>query len=87
MSRDGWNTPRTDKLPPVSSVPYVNVVEPFMEVKITTEAKGSPLTVNDILFATRPLMLDGTRNIFKYWIISENERELVPKAYIDTFST
>jgi hypothetical protein len=84
----GWlNSPRTDKLPLVSSIPYIEVITPFMEVKVSADIKGSPLTVNDILFATRPLMVDGTRNIFKYDIISENEQELVLEPDIDNFST
>jgi len=78
---------RKNKLEPIQTRPYITVVNPFMEVKLEVKKKGKPLTLDDVLFASRALMIDSGRTVFKYFIISENVNELVLKPDIDNFST
>lgn len=74
-------------LPQLSSKTYIKVKEPFMEVTISENKKKAPITLDDILFATRALMVDSTRTADKYYIISEISEELILEPKIDNYST
>jgi hypothetical protein len=51
----------TGPLPPLSTRPYVEVVNPFWKVEVSAREKGAPVTVDDVLFASRALMRDARR--------------------------
>lgn len=67
---------------------YITVDNPFWEVSIDANKKGSPITIDDVLFATRALMADHTRTINGgYKVIQETNDMLVLEPDIDNFST
>lgn len=43
--------------------PYIKVNDPFMKITISAQEKGSAITIDDILFATRGMALDNSRII------------------------
>jgi len=67
--------------------PYIRVKTRYMEVDISKQKKGSPITLDDILFASRALCADDRRVIDKYKILSHNNSTLVLVPTIDNFST
>ena len=71
----------------MSSRLYIKVKEPFIEVTISEKKKKALITLDDILFATRALMVDSSRTPDKYHIISETSEELVLEPKIDNYST
>jgi hypothetical protein len=75
------------KLPPVKSKPYITVVEHLMEVKISAVTKRSPITINDILFATRVLAIDSTRECNEYTVLEVDGNTLTLTPEIDNSST
>jgi len=74
-------------LPTLDSRPYIDVIDRYMKVHVSKQKKGSPITLDDILFATRALCADGTRVIDEYKILSDNNSTLVLVPTIDNFST
>ncbi len=75
-------------LPHLYTRPYIKVVKPFMEVHISTDKKGGPLTLNDILFAGRALALDDTRTYDEgFKLLSDKDGVLVLEPQMDNFST
>lgn len=91
---------RGDALPRLSSRKYIKVVFPFEEVELSAKAKGAPLTVEDVLFASRALMADARRNIpggFALLQVERNRRtagtpkqsfsRLVLQPWLDNCST
>ena len=75
------------RLPPLNSVQYIQVNEPYMRVSLNATNKKEPITVEDILFATRALSADGYRSYTKYEIRFVLEHELlVLRPFIDNFS-
>lgn len=63
-------------LPFLNSRSYITVFQSFMEVHLSAEQKGSMLTIDDILFATRALLIDDCRVIdggYKLISVSGNE--------------
>jgi hypothetical protein len=75
-------------LPYLNTCKYINIIDPFMKVSINKNDKGSPLTINDILFATRALMNDDCRSIDQgYKILKMSESTLVLVPEIDNWST
>lgn len=100
MPNDWYNNPskwwkddrfQNDLLPYLNSREYIRVVDRFIEIEINSEKKGSPITLDDILFATRGLALDDTRTVCnfddKYKIVSSNCDTLVLEVGLDNFST
>ena len=67
--------------------PYISVINRYMEVHISKQKKGSPITLDDILFASRGLCMDHSRVIDEYKILSDNNSTLVLVPTIDNFST
>lgn len=105
--KDGWrgyprkwynnekkNEPITNrsfsKLPPLKTRKNIKVVKPFMKVVVSSQ-KGTKITVDDILFATRALALDGTRIIDGYDFLKmeiiNGKLTLFIEPNIDNFST
>lgn len=82
-----WFGPRKTRLPFLSTRPWITVDEPFMQVTLSADKKGSLLTLDDILFATRVLAVDTTRTYDKFKILSENETTLVLEPEMDNWST
>lgn len=72
---------------PLSERPYIRVVDSYNEVKILSEKKGSQITVDDVLFASRALCGDATRSVDSYTVLSDNGSTLKLKAEIDNWST
>jgi len=61
---------------------------PFWEVSIDANKKGSPITIDDVLFATRALMVDHTRTINGgYKVVQETNDTLILEPDIDNFSS
>lgn len=77
-------------LPFLNTRPYITVVEHAMQVSISVEKKGSSITIDDILFATRALAADDIRTVVEgtgYRIISINDNILTLEPNMDNFST
>ena len=70
-------------LPTLSTRPYIHVIDPFMKVIIDAKEKGSPLTIDDILFATRALALDASRDYDRFKLLNETFHTLTlePEIY------
>lgn len=74
-------------LPALSSRPHIHVTDLFLEITINSEEKGSPITIDDVLFASRGLCWDSTRSIKCFNILSDNGSRLVLMPDIDNWST
>jgi hypothetical protein len=74
-------------LPTLDTRPYIRVNNRYMEVHISKQKKGLPITLDDILFASRSLCMDHSRVIDEYKILSNNNSMLVLVPTIDNFST
>lgn len=74
-------------LPFLNTKNYIEVTDPYMCVTISSKKKGSHITIDDILFATRALASDGTRTVEKYKLINETDDILIIEPIIDNFST
>jgi hypothetical protein len=68
--------------------PYIHVIDHFQEVHLSSVDKGQPLTFDDVLFGTRPLMWDATRLVDGgYHVIEYDNDRLVIDPAIDNWST
>ena len=66
----------SELLPFLKSRSYIDVVEPFMEITLSTEQKGGFLTIEDILFATRGLAFNDQCCIDEgYKILDKSTKE------------
>lgn len=81
-----WFGPRQSRLPFLSTRNWITVDEPFMQVTLSARTKGSPLTLDDILFATRALAVDDTRIYDSFKVLSQDETTLVLTPVIDNWS-
>jgi hypothetical protein len=81
----------TNKLLPfLNSRSYIIVNDPYMQISISAEKKGSSLTVDDILFATRGLAYDDTRTVADdegYRVLCITEDTLTLEPVMDNYST
>lgn len=83
-----YELPATNKmLGPLSTKPYIHVVDLFEEIELRSAEKGSPLTIDDVLFACRGLSADGSRSVDKFTVLSDNGSEILLMADIDNYST
>lgn len=86
-----WQNTERKLLPTLTTKPYIKIVNKFLEVEIDANLKGSPITLEDILFATRCLALDDTRTACNYndtyTVLSYSKDVLVLDPGIDNFST
>lgn len=71
----------------ISSKNYIQIIEPFMEIKLNSDIKKEKLTLDDILFATRGLCVDHTRRIDSYKILKKTKNVLILEPDIDNFSS
>lgn len=77
-------TDRKYRVPRLFTRKYITVDKPFWEISIDSNKKGSPITVDDVLFASRALMVDHTRTINGgYKVIQETNDILVLEPDID----
>lgn len=75
------------KLPYLNTRPYICVNIPYEKITISASDKGSVITIDDILFATRGLACDDTRSYDKFTILSSNDEKLVLIPDMDNWST
>ena len=75
------------RLPTLDTRPYIMVINRYMEVHISKQKKGSLITLDDILFASRALCMDHSRVIDEYKFLSDNNSTLILVPMIDNFST
>ena len=81
-------TDRKYRLPRLWTRKYITVDNPFWEIRIDANIKGSPITIDDVLFATRALMADHTRTINGgYKVVQETNDILILEPDIDNFSS
>jgi hypothetical protein len=74
-------------LPPLNTRPYIEINVPFMEIHISRQKKGQLITLDDILFATRGLMVDDTRIVDDgYKLLSYEPNVLILEPLIDNLS-
>ncbi len=78
---------KSSRLPFLNTRNYIKVTDPYMSVQISSKDKGSPITIDDILFATRALCCDETRTINKYKLIEKTKDTLVIEPKIDNWSS
>lgn len=67
-------------LPYLNTRSYITVFQSFIEVHLSAEQKGSMLTIDDILFATRALLIDDCRVIdggYKLISVSGNDTLII----------
>lgn len=75
------------RLPTLNTASYITVIEPYMRVSLHRNLKSTPITLEDVLFATRALSADGYRSYTKYNVEYEQSGELlVLSPFIDNFS-
>ncbi len=83
-----WDNREGNELPPLSTRNYIEVIDPFMNIRVSAEEKGQPLTIDDILFATRGLMADETRVVDEgYQLLRYDLDHLVIEPIVDNWST
>jgi hypothetical protein len=71
----------------INSKNYISIIEPFMEIHIDAKIKGSKITIDDVLFATRGLCIDHQRNINSFTEIKKTKKMLILEPDIDNFSS
>jgi hypothetical protein len=71
----------------INSRNYINIIKPFMEIHIDAKIKGSKITIEDVLFASRGLCIDHQRNINSFTEIKKTKKMLILEPDIDNFST
>jgi hypothetical protein len=72
-------------LPFLNTCTYITVFQSFMEVHLSRDIKGSRLTINDILFATRALLIDDCRTInYGYTVIQNTPDTLIIEPQVDS---
>ena len=76
-------TGQKNTLPNVNNKKYIKINEPSKTVDISADIKGSSLTINDLLFATRALMYGSHLTIRRYKILNEYVESVILEAYID----
>lgn len=69
---------------PLSERPYIQVTEPYEEIEINKEG---PVTIDDILFASRGLCCGPDRSVEEYRVLSDDGSVLMLQAEIDNWST
>lgn len=64
------------------------MIDPFNEVHLSAKDKGTFLTIDDILFASRALMADDTRTIDGgYKLLGYENDTLILNTIIDNYSS
>lgn len=79
------NTGFTTDLNPVSARSYIRINVPFNEILLDSTLKGTALTLDDIFFASRALMIDQSRSSSYYNVVSDDGENLV--LYVDIDNT
>jgi len=82
-----WYDKDDNKLPKLNTHKYIKIIEEFMCIEINAYKKKSPIIFEDILFATRGLMLDNSRHVNRYTISKQKNNTLILEPDIDNFST
>lgn len=72
---------------PLKDCEYIHVVDLFEKIRLSSEDKGSRLSIDDVLFACRGLCADDTRSFESFNVLSDDGSTLVLKANIDNWST
>lgn len=58
-----WYNDCTNPENNISSRDYITINTMYEKITISSKIKGSPITIEDILFATRGMCLDGSRDV------------------------
>ena len=66
---------------------YIHVTVPYEEIEISSEDKGSPITIDDVLFACRGLCCGPDRSVSEFQVLSDDGSTLLLMADIDNWST
>lgn len=78
------------QLPKINTKKYINIIKPFETVIVDSKIKGSDLTIDDVLFATRALAGDPWRSVGMekgYKILEDTNDVLVLEETIDNWSS
>jgi hypothetical protein len=74
-------------LPFLNTRKYIKIIDPFMKVEISSKKKGAPITIEDVLFASRALAMNGWRTIGTFKILKNDGVNLVLEPQTDNYST
>lgn len=80
-----WYNKHQRKSLNLNNIDYINVEEPYSKIVLSSMKKFDSITIEDILFATRGMAIDGNRTLVdfrynrrnKYSIISSSSDKLV----------
>lgn len=84
-SEPWYYSPTESPIPSINTRNYIKVVKDFELVEIDSNIKGSKITFDDILFASRCFMIDGYRVVDKYKILSLTDSVLELEPSVDNF--
>lgn len=70
-------------LPNLISRKYISIENRYKRIKIDKFQKGRNITVEDILFASRGLFLDGSRNSEKFNVVEKTSNILELELHLD----
>lgn len=76
-------------LPLMNTKPWIIIDEPFMQITLSSEIKGSSLILEDILFASRGLSNDMYRSVGEldgYRVLDYDDNTLIIEPNIDNFA-
>lgn len=82
-----WFSDSDNALPYLNSKNYITVTDPYMSVTVKASEKGSSITIDDILFATRALASDDTRTYDEFKVIRTLNDHLILTVVMDNYST
>lgn len=68
-----------------SERPFIRVVDPYEEIKISSVKKGSQITVDDVLFGSRGLCFGPDRSVENYTVLRDTGSTLVLMVKIDNW--
>lgn len=83
-SRVGCNKPL---LGPLSERRYIQVINPYEEIKLSSEDKGAPISIDDIFCAARGLCCGPDRSVDSFTVLEDNGSTLTMLLDIDNWST
>ena len=74
-------------LPKLNTKNYIKILSKFTKIEIDASIKQSKITIDDILFASRGLCADHTRNIESFKVLKCKNNILTLALDIDNWST
>lgn len=83
----GRGPTRTKLTPPMTDRAYIHITDPYDEVMINSEEKDGPITVDDVLFASRALACDPFRSADEFGVLSDDGSTILFRVTIDNYSS